>query len=40
MLGVPLAVHVWFGTYSVLDVGKAGVPLPSSLCSMLKVRIG
>jgi hypothetical protein len=26
MLAVLLAVHVWFGTYSVLDVEKPGVP--------------
>jgi hypothetical protein len=26
VLAVVLAVQVWFGTYSVLDVGKPGVP--------------
>ena len=26
MLAIVLAVQVWFGTYSVLDVGKPGVP--------------
>jgi hypothetical protein len=26
VLAVLLAVHVWFGTYSVVDVGKPGVP--------------
>lgn len=31
MLAVLLAVHVWFGTYSVLDVGKPGVPQLTTL---------
>jgi hypothetical protein len=31
VLAVLLAVHVWFGTYSVLDVGKPGVPPPTTL---------
>jgi hypothetical protein len=31
MLAVLLAVHVWFGTYSVLDVGKTGVPQLTTL---------
>jgi hypothetical protein len=26
-----LAVHVWFGTYSVLDVGKPGIPQLSTI---------
>jgi hypothetical protein len=31
MLAVILAIHVWFGTYSVLDVGEPGVPQLSTL---------
>jgi hypothetical protein len=31
VLAVLLGVHVWFGTYSVLDVGKPGVPQLTTL---------
>jgi hypothetical protein len=31
VLAVLLAVHVWFGTYSVLDVGKPKVPQLTTL---------
>lgn len=31
MLALVLAVHVWFGTYSVLDVGQPGVPKLTTL---------
>jgi hypothetical protein len=31
VLAVVLAVHIWFGTYSVLDVGKPGVPQLTTL---------
>jgi hypothetical protein len=31
VLAVVLAVHVWFGTYSVLDVGEPGVPQLTTL---------
>jgi hypothetical protein len=31
VVAVLLAVHVWFGTYSVLDVGKPGVPQLTTL---------
>lgn len=31
LLALLLAVHVWFGTYSVSDVGKPGVPQLTTL---------